>query len=67
MPKYYIKSGPIKYIIDSNDHISAILAALNYYKNKQVMASTKICVSEKGFEDFKSWTCYDTKDFSKKA
>lgn len=66
MPKYYVKSGQIKYIIDCNDHISAILAALCHYKGKGLIAGPKICISEKGFEDFKSWKCYNTDDFLKK-
>lgn len=66
MPKYYVKSGQIKYIIDSPDHESAILAALRHYKGKGVMTTLKICVSEQGFEDHKTWTCYNTDDFMKR-
>ena len=65
MPKYYIKSGQIKYIIDSMDHTTAILAALRAYKGKGMMSGPKICVSEKGFKDYKSWDCYDTDNFLK--
>lgn len=65
MPKYYVKSGQIKFIIDSSDHIAAIYAAINRYKGRGIMTGPKICVSEKGFDDFKSWTCYDTDDFLK--
>ena len=65
MPKYYIKSGELKYIIDCNDHQSAILSALYHYKNKKVLTGTKICVSETGFEDHSKWKCYDTDKFLK--
>lgn len=65
MPKYYIKSGQIKFIIDSSDHIAAIYAAINRYKGRGIMTGPKICISEKGFDDFKSWKCYDTDDFLK--
>ena len=67
MPKYYVKSGQIKFIIDASDHVSAILAALKHYKGRGVMTGAKICVSEQGFEDFKKWTCYDTDKYMKKA
>jgi hypothetical protein len=65
MPKYYIKSGEIKYIIDSPNHTTAILAVLQAYKQKKTMRGPKICVSEKGFKDYKSWKCYDTYNFLK--
>lgn len=67
MPKYYVKSGQIKFIIDTSDHTSAILAAIRYYKGKGIMIGYRICVSEQGFEDFKQWTCYDTDEYLKKA
>lgn len=67
MPKYYVKSGQVKYIIDCNDHQSAILAALYHYKGKGAITGPKICVSEKGFESFKDWFCYDTDDYLKKV
>lgn len=67
MPKYYIKSGQLKYIVDTTDEESAILSALYYYKGKTLMTSTKICVSEKGFKSFKNWTCYDIDDYLKKV
>jgi hypothetical protein len=66
MPKYYIKSGQIKYIIDCNDEKSAILSAMYHYRNKDVITGPKICVSERGFEDFKNWKCYDISDFKEK-
>lgn len=66
MPKYYVKSGQIKFIIDCTDHICAILAALTYYKGRGVLSGPKICVGEQGFEDFKKWKCYNTDDYTKK-
>lgn len=66
MPKYYIKSGQIKYIVDSSDEESAILAALYHYKGKGLMTGPRICVSEIGFESYRLWKCYDTDDFLKK-
>ena len=66
MPKYYVKSGQIKYIIDCNDQSSAILAALYHFKGKGILTGPKICVSESGFEDFKNWKCYNTDEFLKK-
>lgn len=66
MAKYYIKSGDIKYIIDSNDPESAILSALYHYKNKNAITGPRICVSETGFDDFKNWKCYNTEDYLKK-
>lgn len=65
MPKYYVKSGQIKFIIDCTDHRCAILASLTHYKDKKVIAGPKICVGEQGFEDFKKWKCYNTDQFLK--
>lgn len=65
MPKYYVKSGQIKFIIDCTDHMCAILAALSHYKGHGALTGPKICVSEKGFDSFKEWTCYDTEKFLK--
>lgn len=67
MPKYYVKSGQIKYIIDCNDPESAILSALYHYKGKGIMTGPKICVSENGFENFENWDCYDTDKYIKKV
>ena len=67
MPKYYVKSGQIRYIIDSQDHESAILAALKNYKGRGLMSGPRICVSEQGFDDYKAWVCYDIDDFMKRA
>lgn len=67
MPKYYVKSGQIKYIIDCNDPESAILSALHHYKGKGIMIGSKICVSENGFENFKYWDCFDTDKYMKKV
>lgn len=66
MPKYYIKSGQLKYIVDSSDHVTAVLAALRHYKGKGIMTGPKICVSEIGFESYKSWKCYDTDEYLEK-
>jgi hypothetical protein len=63
MPKYYIKSGDIRFIIDSSDHISAILSCLKRYKRSKKQTSNKICISETGFENFKNWDCFDTNKF----
>lgn len=67
MPKYYIKSGDIRYIIDTTDPESAILSALYHYKKKTIIYGSRICVSETGFEDFQNWKCYDIDDFLKKV
>lgn len=66
MPKYYVKSGQIKYIIDRDNHEDAILDTLKHYHGKGLMTSFKICISEQGFEDFRQWKCYDTDGFMKK-
>ena len=66
MPKYYVKSGDIKYIIDTTDPESAILSALYHYKRKNIVSGPRICVSETGFDDFKNWKCYDTDYYLKK-
>lgn len=65
MPKYYIKSGDIKYIIDRNNHDEAILRALQVCKSKGCIAATKICISETGFKNHKLWKCYNTSDYLK--
>lgn len=66
MPKYYVKSGQIKYIIDTTDEVSALLSALYHYKGKGVMTGPKICVSETGFDDHTKWKCYNTDEYMKK-
>ena len=65
MPKYYVKSGDLKYIIDCTDHKSAILAALYHFKGRQIMTGPKICISETGFINIKTWKCYDTQNYIK--
>jgi hypothetical protein len=65
MPKYYVKSGQIKFVIDASDGVTAILAALKRYKGKGAMTGPRICVSETGFENHKNWTCYDTDEYLK--
>ena len=67
MPKYYVKSGQIKYIIDCADHVSAILAALYHFKGRGLITGPKICVSEQGFEDHRHWKCYDTDEYLRKV
>jgi hypothetical protein len=67
MPKYYVKSGQIKFIVDSPDETSAILTALKHYKGKGLMTGPKICVSETGFDDHRNWTCDDTDKYIKKV
>lgn len=63
MPKFYVKSGQIKYIIDRKSYKEAIIDTLKYYKYRGFMVGAKICVSEKGFDSFKEWFCYDISDF----
>ena len=65
MPKYYIKSGQIKFIIDRENEESAILDTLKIYKNKKILTGPKICISERGFESYKKWKCYDTSYYLK--
>jgi len=66
MPKYYVKSGEMKFIIDRPDQESAIVATLKHFQGTSTAGSFKICISEKGFEDFKNWVCYDIEDFIRK-
>jgi hypothetical protein len=63
MPKYYIKSGDCKIIIDRDSHRLAICAVLKKAKENNIQVSKKICVSEKGFLVFKECICYDTKEY----
>lgn len=67
MPKYYVKSGQIKYIVECTDHICAILAALTHFKGRGLVTGPQICVSEKGFEPrVRDIECYDTDTFLKR-
>lgn len=66
MPKYYVKSGQIQFIIDCNDSESAILSALYHYKDKKIIRAKKICVSETGFIDNNKWECHDITKFDGK-
>jgi hypothetical protein len=66
MPKYYVKSGQIRYIIDCNDQVSAILSALYHFKGRGAITGPKICVSECGFDSHETWKCYNTDEFLKK-
>ena len=63
MPKYYVKSGQIKYIVDRASHREAIVYTLKYFKGKGLLTSFKICISEIGW-NIKT-TCYDTDSFLK--
>lgn len=65
MPKYYIVSGQLKYIVDCNDPESAIMSGIHYAKEQGIDLGIKICVSEKGFSD--SEKCYDTEKYNKKG
>jgi hypothetical protein len=64
MPKYYVKSGQLKFIIDAENHREAIISTLKYYKGKGLMSGGLICVSEIGFNDkTKQQKCYKTDDY----
>lgn len=63
MPKYYIKSGHIKHILDRKTEAEAIVDTLKYHKHRGFLVGARVCVSEKGFESFKDWSCYDIIDF----
>jgi hypothetical protein len=67
MPKYYVTSGQMKFIIDSADEISAILATFRHYKGKGKMPAPTVCVSEHGFDHSENLTCYDTDKYMKQA
>lgn len=67
MPKYYIKSGQVKYIIDRPNPEEAIVETLRYYKGKGKMTGLKICISETGFDDHNNWECADTDGFMKRV
>ena len=66
MPKYYVKSGHLKFVIDCSDHETAIMTAIKRYKGRRYMIGPKICISEQGLEDFKNWTCYDSDTYLNK-
>lgn len=61
MPKYYVQSGQIKYIIDKKNHKEAIVATLKYFHGKGLLTGRKICLSEYGW--INGLKCYDTDDF----
>lgn len=67
MPKYYVKSGQIKHIIDRKNYDTAIIDTLIFYKGKGLMTGPKICISETGFQDFTKWICYDIEDYLKRT
>jgi hypothetical protein len=64
MPKYYVQSGQVRYIIDRPNEHTAISAVLHLVHGKGLLTSLKICVSQAGF-DIKL-KCYDTDSFLKK-
>jgi hypothetical protein len=64
MPKFYILSGQLKYIVDSNSHESAIFFAIEYAREYMISLGSKICISEKGFKDRKN--CYNTDEYIKR-
>jgi hypothetical protein len=63
MPKYYVQTGQMRYVIDKTSHHDAIMATLKYFKGKGLLTNLKICVSEIGWT--KKLKCYDTDDFLK--
>jgi hypothetical protein len=63
MPKYYVKSGQIYFIINAQDHKDAVILTLKHFNGKGLITHQNICVSEIGFDDNKHITCYDTDDF----
>lgn len=63
MSKFYVKSGDLRFIIDREKYRDAIKEALIFAKNNSIIIGPKICISEKGFQTFKEWTCYDTKEY----
>jgi hypothetical protein len=67
MPKYYIKSGHIKFIIDRNNPDIAIIDTLKFYQGKNIIRAPKICIGESGFDSFKKWKCFDINDYLKKV
>lgn len=66
MPKYYVRSGQIYFVVDANDHETAIIKTLKYFHGKGLVTHHNICVSEIGFDDNKHITCYDTDYFLRK-
>lgn len=65
MPKFYVKSGNLKFIIDKKNHKEAIKAALTHAKQKNIMTGLRICYSEQGFVSFKEWVCEDIENYLK--
>jgi len=66
MPKYYVRSGQLYFIIDAIDHGGAILATLKYFKGRGLTSHEKICVTEVGFDDNKHISCYNTDEYLRK-
>lgn len=65
MPKFYVKSGNLRFVIDKPDHNSAIIDALIYAKQHNILAGLRVCYSEQGFDSFKEWICLDTHEYLK--
>lgn len=65
MPKFYVKSGNLKFVIDKNNHQEAIKEALIYANKKGIMTGLRVCYSEQGFVSFKEWICEDIEDYLK--
>lgn len=65
MPKFYIKSGNLKFVIDKHDHKEAIKNALIYAEQHSIMTGLRVCYSEQGFVSFKEWVCEDIENYLK--
>ena len=64
MPKYYIKSGNLRLIIDAESEDHAIIKALQRSRKKGIMLGHKICIDEKGFSCTQK-QCFDITNFKK--
>lgn len=65
MPKFYIKSGNLKFIVDKKNYYSAIIEALIYAKKNNILTGLRVCYSEQGFVTFKEWICDDIENYLK--
>jgi len=63
MPKYYVQTGQMKYVVDKPNSDEAIICTLKHFKGKGLVTHSKICVSEFGWG--KRLKCYDTDEFLK--
>lgn len=66
MPKYYVRSGQLYFVIDSTNHEDAIIATLKHFQGKGLVSHKQICISEIGFDDNKHLYCYDTDEYLRK-